>query len=289
MMYHMTYISCIEENIRSHSEDRESYISDLLYRYGTHTLNNKAAVLCTLLSAYDTLCLSTLHRYIDLPEMEKACRTLDAPRYIKQIQDKLLYVKRPNKINKLHHMLHITRALLHNSGYILHRELIISWIKSIPPEALQYKAFFFGKKGSALWRSLCDIVHPHKEDFSVPWFLSFCYGEIAPEDSLVYIMHIMNNDNFQELYKQYRMPYSLIRLARGIQDNLNTCNKETLICHEPLRTVVWYWSELSCLYGEHILEARLRSATDEQLATIKYGNLLNTSSMSAGLQAAFNS
>lgn len=220
--------------------------------------NTKVTVILILLSASEYTFLESIHAHIDLPEIEKACRILDAARLCRQLKKKSMSLRRIGKIKNI--LMDIRRLELLQDIYDYRplratltkrrRQEVMKWTKSISPDQLQFRAYFFK---ADLWRSLADMCHLNpRRDFQLDWFLGYCFGKPAPVGSL--LRQLQDKDrSFDTYYSLSKVPYECIHATKF---QLSTRNKEDIIQHENIETIRKYWAELSCAIGKEILTAR---------------------------------
>lgn len=60
------------------------------------------------------------------------------------------------------------------------------------------------------WRELADICHFAPSDFSIDWFLPFCFGAEPPNDSLLKA-GALSSANVLDMVKRFQIPYSYLR------------------------------------------------------------------------------
>lgn len=272
----------VQVHIKNYLADRETYLETITEQWSNAavlksiTTENRTATLLVLLLNREREFLRKVHQYLDLPEVERAVRILDAPRYLRQINRKLAIVRRRSRVRHWTTLKTATEALVQANNvqpYTLsltrsRRTLVREWCRSITAENLQYRAHLFSVD---LWKRMADVVHPKKSDFRLNWFLEYCFGGEAPENSLTSVMSRLTTENFGELYRTYDLPYECIRLSSVV---LKPDDRELVIAKESLDTIIWNWTELSCPQGETILQARLETADQEQLSTLTYGKLV---------------
>ena len=241
---------------------------------------NKARIVTTLLQHKDRITLRQLYKYIDLPEMVKACEVLDANRWIRQMEKKVVNKGRKgyhlkNKINLVKESLEGLYELSLTSSKT---KLVKEWIHQLSKNDIEYRALMFP---NTLWKQLADLNHFHPErDFeNVPWFLRYCFGKDAPVDSVVGKVQNLSFDNFAEIYRETPLPLEFLRLKLNLSADNNynpmvTRAKEMIATRENLSTVLWYYKELETKEVNNMLASRL-SETSSNDVSLSYGMLVD--------------
>ena len=70
----------------------------------------------------------------------------------------------------------------------------------------------------------------------MPWFLSYCFGKPAPDDSMVAHCKDITVENVNDLLKEYDIPYSHIKQHTA---TLTTESKVKLANVEKLDNLIW--------------------------------------------------
>lgn len=70
----------------------------------------------------------------------------------------------------------------------------------------------------------------------MPWFLPFCFGESAPEDSMVKHCQTVTAENVNDLLKEFPIPYTHIKQHK---DQLTAESKARIATTDKLDTVLW--------------------------------------------------
>ncbi|XP_041350621.1 uncharacterized protein LOC121369645 [Gigantopelta aegis] len=131
---------------------------------------------------------------------------------------------------------------------------IRSWVRSFTAEDLEFYALHYPKDP---WMKLADICHfnPKLDFSSLPWFLPFCFGGPAPENSMVEKCHDVIESNVNELIKEYPVPYSHIKTFKN---KLTDESKERIAGYEEtLDTLLWYYEDLQLLSVDSVIQQRL--------------------------------
>ena len=75
------------------------------------------------------------------------------------------------------------------------------------------------------------------QDFSVPWFLPFCFGDAPPEDSLVCKYRTITDTNVNELIRDHDVPFLKLKPYIGhVNDNMKGKIAQR---EEKLDTILW--------------------------------------------------
>ena len=91
----------LSEHLAAYNKDRGAYLDSVHSCYNnvniakSITLHNKTAVLLVLLLYFEKGFLKQIHSYLDVPEMERACRVLDVRRKIQKLSKKITSHSRP--------------------------------------------------------------------------------------------------------------------------------------------------------------------------------------------------
>ncbi|XP_062581913.1 uncharacterized protein LOC134243699 [Saccostrea cucullata] len=136
------------------------------------------------------------------------------------------------------------------------------WTRTLTKQELEFFALHFPVD---LWKRLADICHFHPvKDFSVPWFLPFCFGETPPEGSLVHKFRSITQSNINEVLLDHNVPYTKVRpFITYLTDEI----KGKIAKHEEkLDTILWYYEELKCPQVDRKVEIRLQKGDPVNLA-----------------------
>ncbi|ESO89374.1 hypothetical protein LOTGIDRAFT_229223 [Lottia gigantea] len=139
---------------------------------------------------------------------------------------------------------------------------ISQWVKTFTTEELQFYALHLPKDP---WKKLADICHfhPTKDFEALPWFLPFCFGESAPEDSLVRRCRDVTADNVNDLVAEFDVPYSHIKTFK---DKLTEKSKARIASYEPkIDTVLWWYEDLICDEVDVIIQQRIQASEEINL------------------------
>jgi hypothetical protein len=206
-----------------------------------------AHVLTVILHNKDRVAFKQITPHIELLELVKACEILDMPRMIRQLKAKLAKKRNNTMANKLRRLetevypdLSLTRTKIN---------MIREWVRGLTGKELIFQALMFPKEP---WTVLADLCHLNpSKDFEIDWFLPYCFGAKAPEDS---VLGKISSGNALEVCKEYQLNYELARVA------IPNKSKELMIWYlenEPLETVLWYFDEFNRCQG---VKAQLRKA-----------------------------
>lgn len=142
------------------------------------------------------------------------------------------------------------------------------WVRSLTKEELEFFALHFPKEP---WKKLADICHfnPEKDFKDMPWFLPFCFGQSAPEGSMVHRCRDVTGDNVNDLLIEYAVPYSHVK---EFKDKLSNESKARIACNEEkLDTLLWHYEDLQCDEVNLIINERIKNG---DLVTLPNGKLL---------------
>ncbi|XP_061179409.1 uncharacterized protein LOC133188033 [Saccostrea echinata] len=152
------------------------------------------------------------------------------------------------------------------------------WTRTLTKQELEFFALHFPVD---LWKRLADICHFHPtKDFSVPWFLPFCFGESPPEDSLVFKSRSITQSNINEILQDHNIPYTKVRsFIAHLTDEIKGKIAQR---EEKMDTILWYYEELKCPQVDRELDSRLKKGDP---VTLALGKLLERILMCRLLQA----
>ena len=74
------------------------------------------------------------------------------------------------------------------------------------------------------------------QDFSLPWFLPYCYGSAAPEDSPVHHCKSLTAENVNDLLKEFDLPYTHVK---SFKDNLVEESKAKIAATDKINQIIW--------------------------------------------------
>eukprot|EP01083_Nonionella_stella_P195105 718989_1 len=164
-------------------------------------------------------------------EVVKCAQILDAPRKARQYQRKLTALEeqhakdpasvRTRTISALRTHVHNLTQEPHPGSLSGARQRVFrKWASRIPKSQLE---FFLLNFPTDSWRSLADIVHLKRSDFQLDFFLRSCFGEPAPEGTLVSAAEKLTTENLADILESHpelALCYSYIR--RKCRDNSDT-------------------------------------------------------------------
>ncbi|XP_069106344.1 uncharacterized protein [Argopecten irradians] len=138
------------------------------------------------------------------------------------------------------------------------------WVRTFTKEELEFYSLYFPKQP---WQKLADLCHFHPEkDFpALPWFLPYCYGKDAPDDTMTYRCQHLSADTINDLLKEYPIPYSL---AKQHKDKLTPESKARIASYEPkLDTILWYYEDIGhgCEEVDKIIKDRMNTGAECKL------------------------
>ncbi|KAJ8319834.1 hypothetical protein KUTeg_001421 [Tegillarca granosa] len=142
------------------------------------------------------------------------------------------------------------------------------WVRSLTKAELEFFALHFPKEP---WKKLADICHfnPEKDFKNMTWFLPFCFGQSAPEDSMVHRFKDLTADNVNDLLMEYPVPYSHVK---ELKNKLTNESKARIACNEEqLDTLLWHYEDLKCDEVNLIINERIQNG---DLVTLPNGKLL---------------
>lgn len=197
-----------------------------------------------------------------LVEVLKAISLLDSGRQIRVLEKKLKQLQlsatkvRPRKIGKLKSDIDNLTALKPSvgsaSGAVCKH--VARWVRGFTKEELEFCALHLPKEP---WKKLADICHfnPEKDFLVLPWFLPFCFGAQAPEESMVHRCHDINRENVNQLVMEFKIPYSHLKQFKDVlSEKAKTRISEN---EEKLDTVLWWYEDLKCAPVDEVVQRRL--------------------------------
>jgi hypothetical protein len=240
----------------------------------------KACVLAAAWCRHDHKLANNLlrHRHLfTLTEVLKAVTMLDAARQIRVCEKQLKRLelsKTKPCAKKLGHVknnidnLNKIKASTGSASGAIARH-IQRWTRTLTQQELEYFALHMPTEP---WRKLSDIVHfnPTKDFPALPWFLSFCFGTPAPEETMVSRGRDLTAANVNNLIKEFKIPYSHLKQYK---EQLTDKSKARIASYEEkLDTILWYYEDLECSDVDEVMSERLRNG--EQI-TLPYGKLMD--------------
>lgn len=210
-----------------------------------------------------------------LVEVLKAVNILDAGRQIRVIEKKLKLMEhykvkvKPQKLNKHKSAINNLKAIQPKvgsaSGAVCKH--IQRWVRKFTTDELEYIALFYPTEP---WKQLADICHfnPAKDFTALPWFLGYCFGNDAPEGTMVHRCKAVTQETVNNLLKEFNIPYSHIK---AFSSALTTESKTKLAHTEKLDTIIWYYEDLQCKELDAAVEKRLN---DGESVSLNNGKML---------------
>ncbi|PIK41203.1 hypothetical protein BSL78_21955 [Apostichopus japonicus] len=240
---------------------------------------NKALILAAAWAHKDHKMAERLLSYKEqfgLVEVVKALNLLDSGRKIREWEKKMKRMElqkgkpKKSKLSKCKQNIENLKAVQPKVGSVSGALIrhVKNWVQQQTAKELEYFALFYPKES---WKKLADICHlnPQKDFSSIPWFLPFCFGEEAPDTSLVKKCSLINKDNVNELILGTDVPYSHIKSLAG---ELNKESKTRIATYtESLSTVLWNYEDLSCPEVDSVINERLEGGEEVDLT---YGKLM---------------
>ncbi|CAF1232585.1 unnamed protein product [Rotaria sp. Silwood1] len=215
-------------------------------------------------------------RLFTLTEVLKAVTMLDAGRQLRAYEKKIKRLelsktkpkaitlgKMKNTVDNLNRLKASTGSV---SGAVARH--IQRWARTLSRQELEYFALHMPTEP---WKKLADIVHfnPSKDFPALPWFLPFCFGTPAPEETMVARCRTLTNENINDLIKEFKIPYSHLK---QFKDHLNDQSKARIAAYEEkLDTILWYYEDLQCPDVDDIISERLENGEEIRLP---YGKLM---------------
>ena len=240
----------------------------------------KACVLAAAWCRHDHQLANNLlrsRRLFTLTEVLKAVTMLDAARQIRVYEKQLKRLElsqtkpNPSKLGRIKNNIDNLNKLKTSTGSAsgaIARH-IQRWTRTLTRRELEYFALHMPTEP---WRKLADIVHfnPTNDFPALPWFLPFCFGTPAPQETMVARCRELTTANINELIKEFQIPYSHLK---QFKERLTNDSKARIASHEEkLDTILWYYEDLECPEVDEIISERLRNG--EQV-TLPYGKLMD--------------
>lgn len=272
----------LDHHIQAQTTNLPRYLATLFVLNQNNVEIGQKAKACALAAAWcrhDHILANNLLRYrqlFTLTEVLKAVTMLDASRQIRVFEKQLKRLessktkvntvklgKLKNNIDNLSKLKASTGSL---SGAVARH--VQRWTRTLSQQELEYYALHMPTEP---WRKLADIVHfnPSKDFPALPWFLSYCFGTPAPEETMVARCRTLTNENVNDLIKEFKIPYSHLK---QFKDHLNDKSKARIAAYEEkLDTVLWYYEDLQCPDVDEIISERLENGEEIKLP---YGKLM---------------
>lgn len=243
------------------------------------SVGNKALILAAAWAHKDHVMadrLLALKDHFGLVEVIKALSLLDSGRKIREWEKKLRRMElqkdkpKKGKLSKCKQNIENLKSVQPKVGSVSGALIrhIKKWVHLHTKEELEYFALFYPKEN---WKKLADICHLNpKKDFQViPWFLPHCFGEAAPDGSLVQRCSLITAENVNELVSGNEVPFSHIKSLSNV---LNDASKVRIATYSKnLSTVLWNYEDLACSGVDEVLTGRLENGEEVDLT---YGKLM---------------
>jgi len=274
--------SSLKDHFCLFDKNRNDYVTNILEIF-TNKTNKKttptsvqARILTVLIHKFDRETMGQLYKYIDLPEICRACEILDANRSIKQYMKKKATHKNKDLISTNKELVEDCFELRLTSSKI---KIVKRWIKQLTREDLEYRAIMFS---TDLWKKLCDLLHTNPKDFAVDWFQTYCFTGEAPKDSVVGVINGLTIYNFLDIYGKYALSYENIRQKLNLsKTGTNYLDHEhidqiklAIAKKEKMETVLWYYHELKNTAVDAYLYTELKNYSIIDLCYSKLVELL---------------
>lgn len=272
----------IDQHIQAQTTNLPRYLATLFTLEENSVEIGQKAKACALAAAWcrhDHQLANNLLRHrrlFTLTEVLKAVNMLDAARQVRVYEKRLKRLElsktkpKATKLGKIkNHIDNLNKLKPSNgsaSGAVARH--IQRWTRTLTTKELEYFALHMPTEP---WKKLADIVHfnPSKDFPALPWFLPFCFGTPAPQETMVARCRDLTSANVNELIKEFRIPYSHLK---QFKEHLNDASKARIATYEEkLDTILWYYEDLQCTEVDDIIVERLRNG--EQI-TLPYGKLM---------------
>jgi hypothetical protein len=268
----------LDRHFESYHKDRDTYVDSVFKIFSNKQLvkniksANKARPLVVLLQNLDKDGFNRLLEHIDLPELTRACEVLDSNRYLRQLQS-----REDTREYQLRDVKELSEGISTLSLSLAKIKMVKLWVRQLDADDLIYRALLFPVKDN--WKKLADLTHLNaSKDFAIDWFLPYCFGSPAPEDSVVAKFESMTLDNFIEIDQEFNLSYKLFRVKFASElkrawsyPQLNEI-KKYFAGKESLKVCLWWWDELQTPEVNDILAKRLK---DAETIDLSYGKLVD--------------
>lgn len=273
----------LDQHIQAQNENLTRYLATMFSLHENSIEIGQKAKACALAAAWsrsDHKLAADLLRHkkmFTLTEVLKAVTMLDAARGIRVFEKKLkrleLTKTKPNvkKLGKIKNNIDNLNKLKPSkgsaSGAIARH--IQRWTRTLTTQELEFFALHLPKDP---WKKLADIVHfnPAKDFPALPWFLPFCFGEPAPEGTMVARCQTLTGETVNDLLKEYPIPYSHVK---QFKETLTDESKARIADREAkLDTILWYYEDLQCASVDQIIVNRVANG---EKVTLPYGKLMD--------------
>ncbi|XP_038078053.1 uncharacterized protein LOC119745626 [Patiria miniata] len=272
--------SSFEKHYTAQEKDRTKYIATLLVlqRAGTEVQqSSKARALATAWARKDHDLADGLlsqRKEFGLVEVLKAVTLLDSGRRMREWEKKLKRLQmqpkyKQSKVAKMKTQIHNLNAIKPSVGSLsgaISRH-IHGWVRTIPGDDLQFYALHLPKEP---WKKLADLVHFNpKTDFQLPWFLPYCFGAPAPDDSIVAQCADLTQEKANEIMAAVNIPYAHLK-SLHIKPS-NESKERIARAEKDITSLLWNYEDLTCSEVDRVIAERLRGGEDINLP---YGKLM---------------
>ncbi|CAF3867145.1 unnamed protein product [Adineta steineri] len=273
----------VDQHIQAQTTNLLRYLASLFALNENSVEIGQKAEACVLAAAWgrhDHKLANDLlrHRHLfTLTEVLKAVTMLDAGRQIRVYEKQLKRLElsktkcKATKLGKIKNNIdNLNKLKVSNgsaSGGIARH--IQRWTRTLTQQELEYFALHMPTEP---WRKLADIVHfnPTKDFPALPWFLPFCFGTPAPEETMVNRCRDLTAVNINNLIKEFKIPYSHLK---QFKEHLNDESKARIASYEEkVDTILWYYEDLECPDVDEIISERIRNG---ERITLPYGKLMD--------------
>ncbi|KAJ3252879.1 hypothetical protein HDU77_004874 [Chytriomyces hyalinus] len=221
--------------------------------------------------------------FFGVSELFKLVPVLDKPRQMRQLEARISRLKDKVKASKLKNMIRELQDLQKepHTGNLTSSfsRRVSKYVSTISDEVLTFQALNYPTDN---WRQVADLCHLRPTDFSLPWFLPFCFGAPAPEGTLVHAMTTMTTETLPGLLTTFPYLaecYSMIR-QRVQESKLKLTEEAQLLLTQkaPVEDVIWFYEDIvgRSIGAESALFERLKNGefTGNSKSRINYPKLM---------------
>ena len=211
--------SSLQNHIDAQNTKYSEYIANLFLLFNEYNIEFTILKLTKILVAAMLRKDTDLATYLlkepryDLPVILKCCEMLDSNRLHATLTKKIEKYPTSKKVKKYKPLLSNLKALNEGVEMRLTKSktyfLKINWITHISKERLEYMALLYPIKQ---WKSLINLFHLKPTDFQLPWFTSYIFTGLSPQNSIVDVCNSITKDNIQVILTIYKLPYDFMRL-----------------------------------------------------------------------------
>lgn len=273
----------LDQHIQAQTKNLPRYLATLFALNENNVEIGQKAKACILAAAWcrhdHTLANNLLcHRQLfTLTEVLKAVTMLDAARQIRVYEKRLKRLelskttantKKLGQLkNNIDNLTKLKASTGSASGAVARH--VQNWTRTLTQRELEYFALHMPTEP---WRKLADIVHfnPTRDFPALPWFLSFCFGAPAPQETMVARCRDLTPANINSLIKEFKIPYSHLK---QFKEHLTDESKARIASYEEkLDTILWYYEDIECPGVDEMISERLRNGEEMSLP---YGKLMD--------------